>query len=198
MKLYQFRVLKRLLLACVVLLGVLIIRLFTLPNEKMFLPSEPKITVVSDTVWQTKWDTFNIENTVYETAYISRSKSKNDLVVTVENNNTKPLKHYKDTLENRDLTIYSNQLVDGLRLDAGLTYKLKVPREVVTTKTIEYPKQYQSGLFLFTEVGGHTAGLENVKLGVLFSNKTDWFVSYGYNMMASPNTHHIGVGKRIF
>lgn len=164
-------------------------------------PQEPKITVVRDTVWQTKIDTFNVQTTRYKTVYVSK-KDTSIYKATLRPKDTAvytQAKLYKDTLRNNDIEIYSTNLIEGHMLNSEIAYKLKVPREITITKTIEHPKTYKSGLYLFSEVGGNAQQFDNLSLGLQYNRKGNWFVSYRLNVNPSETiTHNVGVGLRIF
>ncbi len=163
---------------------------------------EPIVTIKRDTVWQTKVDTFKIQTVEYKTVYVNKNDVSN-VVETVADIDDLSLyeeaRAYKDTLSNDDIEIYSYNLLSGNLLDSELSYKLKVPREITVTKTIEHPKSFRSGLYAFSEIGGNRSTLDNLSLGLQYNRKGNWFVSYRLNLntIKSP-THNIGVGVRVF
>jgi hypothetical protein len=164
-------------------------------------PQESKITIVRDTVWQTKIDTFKVQTTHYKTVYVSKkdtsiykttSRPKDTAIYT-------QAKLYKDTLRNNDIEIYSTNLIDGHILNSEIAYKLKIPREITITKTIEHPKTYKSGLYVFSEAGGNAQQFDNLSLGLQYNRKGNWFVSYRLNVNPKETlTHNVGVGLRLF
>ena len=163
--------------------------------------SEAKITIVRDTIWHTKIDTFEVQTLAYKTVYVDRNNVTSiseTLPKTKDSTTVVKAKVYKDTLSNDDIDIFSYNLVEGNLLDSEISYKLKVPREITTTKTIEYPKTYRSGLFIFSEIGGNQNRFDNISLGLQYNRKGKWFVSYrtNLNQLQQP-THHIGVGVRL-
>ena len=162
----------------------------------------PKVTVVRDTVWQTKIDTFKVQTIKYQTVYVDRDHIKTvykDRPQTKDSSVFVKARVYKDTLSNDDIDIFSYNLIDGQLLDSEISYKLKVPREITVTKTIQYPKTYRSGLYLFSEIGGNQNRFDNISLGVQYNRKGQWFVSYraNLNQLQQP-THNIGIGVRLF
>ncbi len=187
------------------LLGVIIVLLFVnlinKRNQKVVL-QEPKITVVKDTVWQTKIDTFKVQTIKYQKVYVHKNdvtKVVKDTIFIKDTTNYVAAKIYQDTLQNNDIEIYNYDLVQGNLLDSQLSYKLKVPREITITKTIEHPKTYRSGLYLFTEIGGNVQRFDNLSVGLQYNRKGTWFASYrmNVNQLRQP-THNIGVGYRLF
>ena len=69
-------------------LGIFLLSL--LPKRCTTQPlKEPKITIVRDTVWQTKIDTFQVQTTQYETVYVTKNS---------------PTKIIKDTVFVKDST----------------------------------------------------------------------------------------------
>nr|WP_321233921.1 hypothetical protein [uncultured Psychroserpens sp.] len=161
----------------------------------------PKVTIVRDTIWQTKVDTFKVQTLSYKTVYVDR-----DNVTAISETRPKSkdalklleAKIYKDTLSNDDIDIFSYNLVEGNLLDSQISYKLKVPREITVTKTIEYPKTYRSGLYLFSEIGGNQTRFDNISLGLQYNRKGKWFVSYRANLnQVQQSTHNIGIGVRL-
>jgi hypothetical protein len=129
----------------------------------------------------------------------SPAKIIRDTIVIKDSTQFIEAKIYRDTLKNKDLELYSYNLVDGYLLDSELSYKLKVPREITVTKTIEHPKTYRSGLYFFSELGGNKQQFDNLSFGLQYNSKGKWFVSYRLNMNElTPISHNVGVGFRIF
>ena len=188
----------RLLLAVIIVL--LFVNLFNKRNQKV-APQEPKITVVKDTVWQTKVDTFKVQTIRYKKVYVHKNDVTNivkDTIFIKDTTNYVAAKIYQDTLKNTDIEIYKYDLVQGKLLDSQLSYKLKVPREITITKTIEHPKTYRSGLYLFTEIGGNPQTFDNLSFGLQYNRKGKWFASYRVNInQLNQPTHNIGVGYRL-
>lgn len=188
----------RLLLGVIIVL--LFVNLFTKRNQKV-VPQEPKITVVKDTVWQTKIDTFKVQTIKYQKVYVHKNDVTNivkDTIFIKDTTNYVAAKIYRDTLKNTDIEIYKYDLVKGKLLDSQLSYKLKVPREITITKTIEHPKTYRSGLYLFTEIGGNPQTFDNLSFGLQYNRKGKWFASYRLNInQLNQPTHNIGVGYRL-
>ncbi len=187
----------------IVMLILGIILLILLPKRCTTQPiKEPKVTIVRDTVWQTKIDTFNIQTTKFKTVYVPKNnptKIIKDTVFVKDSTQFIKAKVYRDTLKNNDIELYSYNLVDGNLLDSNLSYKLKVPKELTITKTIEHPKQFRSGLYLFSEVGGNTQQFNNLSFGLQYNRKGNWFISYRINMNElAPLSHNIGIGFRLF
>ena len=186
-----------------IILAVVLLNTFNRQCSSLPEKETPKITIVRDTVWQTKMDTFKIQTTNYKTVYVDTTNileiidAPTDHSIVLEN--YVEAKTYRDTLRNDDIDIFSYSLVEGKLLDSELSYKLKVPREITTTKTIEYPKTYRSGLYLFSEIGGNPTAFDNMSLGLQYNRKGKWFVSYraNFNQVPTP-THNIGVGIRLF
>lgn len=166
--------------------------------------SEPIITIVKDTIWQTKIDTLHIETTKFEYVYIpithSNDKRKN-FKKEISSSEIKEFtkgKLYKDTLRTEDIDIFTHNLVDGTLVDSKFSYKLKVPREITITKTIEHPPTYKSGLYIFGELGGNRHQFDNLSLGLQYQRKGKWFASYRINLnQIQATTHNIGVGIRL-
>ena len=185
----------------ILLAGILLLNLFPKRCTTQ-VPTKPKVTIVRDTVWQTKVDTFKIQTTQYETVYVAKdnpTKILRDTVFVKDSAELVKAKIYRDTLKNDDVELFSYNLVEGNLLDSKLTYKLKVPREITVTKTIETPKQYRSGLYFFSEIGGNTQQFNNLSFGLQYNRKGNWFVSYRLNLNElTPISHNIGVGFRIF
>ncbi|WGH74578.1 hypothetical protein P8625_10805 [Tenacibaculum tangerinum] len=187
------------------LLGVVVVLLFMNLFNKRYQktsPQPPKITVVKDTVWQTKIDTFTVQTVKYQKVYVHKNdltKVVKDTIFIKDTTNYVAAKIYRDTLKNTDIEIYNYDLVQGKLLDSQLSYKLKVPREITITKTIEHPKTYRSGLYLFSEIGGNTQGFDNLSFGLQYNRQGRWFASYrlNINQFRQP-THNVGVGYRLF
>ena len=190
-----------LLIAASLLLCNLFLRRCSRSNNSEI--DKPKVTIVRDTVWQTKTDTFKLQTVAYKTVYVDRKDLKTIIEDTTSGDTITDdyikAKVYRDTLINEDIEIFSYNLVEGQLLDSELSYNLKVPREITTTKTIEYPKTYRSGLYVFGEVGGNLNTFNNTSLGLQYNRKGKWFVSYRMNLnLLDQPSHHIGVGIRLF
>ncbi|WP_299247219.1 hypothetical protein [uncultured Aquimarina sp.] len=168
---------------------------------------KPQIIVVKDTIYQTKVDTFQVQTTKYKTVYVPKTTTESipKVVISEKQRVSEKEKHlfeeareYRDTLYNDDIEIYSYNLLKGKLLNSDLVYKLKVPREIKTTTTIEHPPIYRSGLYGFGEVGGNHEQFNNISLGLQYSRKRNWFLSYRLNFIElSSITHNVGVGIRI-
>ena len=187
----------------IIILAGAIILLTLLPKRCSNEPkTEPKITIVRDTVWQTKIDTFKVQTTEFKTVYVAKNnptKVIHDTIVIKDTAEFIKAKIYRDTLQNDDIELYSYNLVDGNLLDSQLSYKLKVPKEITITKTIEHPKQFRSGLYFFSEIGGNIQQFNNLSFGLQYNRKGKWFVSYRINTNELiPLSHNIGVGFRLF
>ncbi|NAS30937.1 hypothetical protein GTQ40_08155 [Flavobacteriaceae bacterium R38] len=176
----------------------------TLKNcERKSIDKNPIVTVVSDTIWQTKVDTFKVQTVKYKTVYVDKEHPqivlKTDEVNDINSENIEEARVYQDTIQNDDIEIYTYNLLKGELLDSKLSYKLKVPREIITTKTIEYPKTYKSGLYVFGELGGNKEHFNNTSLGLQYHRKGNWFVSYRVNLNDPVGiTHNVGVGLKLF
>ncbi len=187
------------------LLVILSLILFNLASRRcgsQQTSSEPVVTVVRDTVWQTKTDTFEVQTTRYQTVYVrpeAPSQIIEDISTVKDSTQLTKARIYRDTLSNEDIDIYSYNLLDGTLLDSEIAYDLKVPREITVTKTIEHPKTFRSGLYLFGEVGGNPQQFDNISLGLQYNRKGNWFVGYRLNVneLQSP-THNVSVGFRLF
>lgn len=186
-----------------IILAIVLINFFNRQCSSPTQEQSPKVTVVKDTIWQTKRDTFKIQTTNYKTVYVDTT----NVSKIIEDQTGKQMvpdhfveaKAYRDTLSNDDIDIFSYSLVEGKLLNSELSYKLKVPREISVTKTIEYPKTYRSGLYVFSEAGGNISQFGNLSLGLQYNRKGKWFASYRLNLNAIQQpTHNIGIGFRLF
>jgi len=107
------------------------------------------------------------------------------------------LNEYKDTLQNKDITIYSTVLTDGKVFENKIKYDFKYP--VITETTIEEVKTPKSGLFMYSGVGGNSTELSAINIGVQYVHKNKWFVGYGVNLKNTPSpTHQIQFGVKLF
>ncbi len=191
---------ERLLL--LIILALLICNLLLKQCSGPLQIEKPTVTIERDTVWQTKVDTFKVQTVRYKTVYVKRngvSEVAEDMTKIKDPSLYLEARAYKDTLSNDDIDIYSYNLLDGNLLDSQLSYKLKVPREIIVTKTIEHPKTFRSGLYAFSEIGGNVNGLDNLSLGLQYNRKGNWFASYRLNLngLRQP-THNVGIGVRLF
>lgn len=191
------RTLEKSLLWLVLLL--LIVNLF----KKSVLGIEAsEVTIVRDTIWKTKTDTFKIETTKYEKVYVHKKNVTQIIRDTVFINDKikyTTARLYRDTLSTKDVEIYSNHLIKGELLSGSLAYKLKIPKEILVTKTIKAPKKFRSGLYLFSEIGGKNKKANNLSLGLQYNQKGSWFISYRCNISTlSQPTHNLGFGLRLF
>jgi len=107
------------------------------------------------------------------------------------------LNEYKDTLQNKDITIYSTVLTDGKVYENKLKYDFKYP--IVTETTIEKVKIPKSGMFIYSGVGGNSTELSAINVGVQYVHKNNWFVGYGINLKNTPKpSHQIQFGVKLF
>ena len=107
------------------------------------------------------------------------------------------LNEYKDTLQNKDITIYSTVLTDGKVYENKLKYDFKYP--VITETTIEEVKVPKSGMFVYSGVGGNSTELSAINIGLQYVHKNKWFVGYGINLKNTPSpTHQIQFGVKLF
>lgn len=192
---------ERLLLLITILLAICNLFLNQCSGNK-YTEEKPIVTIKRDTIWQTKIDTFKVQTVKYKTVYVNKNDVSNvvDTAADIKNLSLyEEARVYKDTLSNDDIDIYSYNLLSGNLLDSQLSYKLKVPKEITVTKTIEHPKTFRSGLYAFSEIGGNTSTLDNLSLGLQYNRKGNWFVSYRLNLNTVENpTHNIGIGVRVF
>ncbi|SEC37278.1 hypothetical protein SAMN04489761_2809 [Tenacibaculum sp. MAR_2009_124] len=185
-----------------VLVAVLLLLNLLIKRKRVLITEKPKITIVSDTIWKTRVDTFKVQTIKYQKVYVHKNdvtKIIRDTVFLKDKKSYEQAKIYKDTLKNDDLEIYSYDLIKGRLLASRLSYKLKVPKQIKTTKTIEYPKSYSSGLYLFSEIGGNSRKFDNLSVGLQYNRKEKWFASYRINLSElNQPTHNIGIGFRLF
>ncbi len=185
-----------------VLVAVLLFLNLLVKRKREFEPKKTKITVVRDTIWKIKVDTFKVQTIKYQTVYVHKNdvnKIIKDTVFVKDRINYEQAKIYQDTIINDDIEIYSYDLVKGNLLDSQFSYKLKVPKEIITTKKIEYPKSYRSGMYLFSEVGGNSQKFDNLSVGLQYNRKGKWFASYRINLSElNRPTHNVGIGFRLF
>ena len=194
MKLYQLRKIKQLLYVVIGLMGIILIRLFTLPLSYQKPVVKSEVIVKTDTIWTTKTDTFRMNTQTFKTVYIPKS----DTVYQNLGLPRYPVKLYEDTLTSKDVTIYSQQYIDGELIDGILSYKLHVPKIVETIRVKEESKVIKSNLYAFGEIGGRSLGPEEVSFGLLYTHRSKWMISYRMGLSPTYNpTHHIGVGYRI-
>ncbi|MDH7447693.1 hypothetical protein [Aquimarina sp. 2201CG14-23] len=196
------------LLLIVIVLFVYILAQRQCGSRNIAVPEKPQITIVKDTVYQVKIDTFYLQTTKYNTVFVPKINNDDDVMASVrtEQEISQAEKHlyeeartYTDTLYNEDIEIYSYSLLKGELLKNNLSYKLKVPREIRTTTTIEHASKYKSGLYGFGEVGGNQNQFNNISLGLQYNRRGKWFVSYRMNFNQLSNvTHNIGIGIRIY
>lgn len=198
---------NKVLLLIIVILSVYILAQKQCSSDQNMQSESPKVTVMTDTVYQVKIDTFYLQTEKYKTVYIPKKIESTGINLNVKEKEAlreegqvlfEEAREYRDTLLKDDLEIYSYNLLKGELLSSSLSYKLKVPREIKTTNIVEHPKMYKSGLYAFGEVGGNQRQFNNISLGLQYNRKGDWFVSYRSNFSQLSNvTHHIGVGFRI-
>jgi len=107
------------------------------------------------------------------------------------------LNEYKDTLQSKDIIIYSTVLTDGKVFENKLKYDFNYP--VVTETTIEKIKVPQNGMFIYSGVGGNSTELSAINVGLQYVHNNKWFVGYGINLKNSPSpTHQVQFGVKLF
>ena len=106
------------------------------------------------------------------------------------------LRQYKDTISDENIIIYTDNIVEGNLLFKDIDYKLKVPKEIIKTTTINTTETiFKSGLYLTTGLGGNKDQFSNINLGLTYVNTKNNVFGYEYNLM--NNTHNVKVGFRI-
>lgn len=102
------------------------------------------------------------------------------------------IRNYKDTLEDSNMTAYTDYVVRGQLIGSGMSYKLKIPLIIYdsTKVTINTVKELKMGLY-----GGLETGYKSVSPYIDFKlKKLDLGISYDiYNK--SPK---LRIGYRIF
>ena len=107
------------------------------------------------------------------------------------------LNEYKDTLQNKEITIYSSVLTDGKIYENKLKYELKYP--VVTETIVEKHKTPQSGLFLYSGIQGNNQQFRGVNIGLQYIHRNRWFVGYGVDFLQNPKgNHQVNIGVKLF
>ncbi|MBW1295343.1 hypothetical protein [Aquimarina litoralis] len=198
---------NKVMILIIAILSIYILAQKQCASDQKTVSKSTKITIERDTIYQIKIDTFYLQTEKYKTVYVpknvpnefseSKIKTKKAPKAT-ELYLFEEAREYLDTLENDDLEIYSYNLLKGELLSSSLSYKLKVPREIKTTTTIEHPKTYRSGLYGFAEAGGNQERFSNIGLGLQYNRKGKWFISYRMNFnQLSTVTHNVGIGVRI-
>lgn len=107
------------------------------------------------------------------------------------------LNEYKDTIQNKDLTIYSNILTDGKIYENNIKYELNYPvvKETIT-ETIE---RNNSGLFIYSGIETSQLQLQGVNVGLQYVHKNNWLVGYGVGYSQNQKiNHHIKIGLKLF
>lgn len=126
-----------------ILLGFFLVALcFQLFKRKKTKIGIPRITILKDTVWQTKTDTVSLQTIKYKKVFVYKdnpTKILKDTVFVKQTNQILEAKEYRDTLQSNEIDIYSYSLSTGDLLKNEITYKLKVPKEIITTKTFKPP-----------------------------------------------------------
>ena len=191
----QLKIIKRLIFAVIGLLCFILYKLYSLPNtERQFSDFSRYVVVQTDTIWQTKYDTLQLNTKQYETVYHTKIDTVYQSIVLEHY----PVKLYKDTLTADQITIYSNQLIDGTLIEGQLSYELHMPEIVKKVHIKERIKVKERRLYAFGELGGNKASFTNISAGLLYTHRAKWSASYRINMnpIYKP-THHFGVGYRI-
>lgn len=194
MKLYQLRKIKQLLYVIMGFMVVIIFRLFTMPISISQPQVDTQIIVETDTIWNTNMDTLRMNTTSYETVYLTQR----DTVYLSTSLKNIPIKLYKDTLTSEDVTIYSQQYINGSLIDGVLSYKLHIPEVVKTIRVKEKAPLVKHNLYAFGELGIRDFMPSQASIGLLYTHQSKWMFSYrmGLFSLYKP-THHFGVGYRI-
>lgn len=183
---------------CLILIMGLIILLFILLkgcNSKDILDVKPNTIVVEkhDTVWvkDTLYSFKSIIDPKWDTIYKETDTSINisDLQYT---------RIYSDSLDDSNITIYSNQKILGLIKESKTSYKLKVPLIINNTKetTITNVETKEPSFSLNTglELAGNKASFNlSPFIGITVRRST---IKVGYGLL--DNTIQLGVGYRLF
>ena len=166
--------------------------------------------VVYDTTYITKIDSLSklfksYKNMKPQIVYVKVKDDKIERITKQEAiiENTKELapsvielNEFKDTLSNREVTIFSTVLTDGKIYQSDIKYELKYP---VIEKTLSPNKKNKSGLFLYSGIGGNKTQLDNLEIGLQYIHQNKWLVGYGINTLANGKpTHQLKFGIKIF
>lgn len=128
--------------------------------------------------------------------YVDSSKN---IVATSEIDSTKHqvAKLYKDSLEDENLTLYYDAVVHGELLQSKFDYKLKVPKQITKTLTINKPYVVPTHqVFLTGSVGTDFQGMFSTQVGLEYVSPKGWKVGYSYDI--ARNSHSVEVGVRLF
>lgn len=191
----QLKVIKQLIFVVIGLLCFILYKLYALPDSgSQFSDVYRDVVVKTDTIWQTKYDTLKLNTKQFETVYHTKVDTVYQSIVLERY----PVKLYKDTLTTDQVTIFSNQLIDGTLIEGQLSYALHIPEIVKTVHVKERIKAKERRLYAFGELGGNKTSFTNISAGLLYTHKAKWSASYRINMnpIYKP-THHFGVGYRI-
>ena len=155
--------------AIIAILLLFIVKLCTTNKTTVKTITNTKTSIV----YTSKRDSVKLDTSKYKKVLVYKdnpTKILTDTLYIKDSTKYKSVKSYKDTISNKEIDIYSNSLIDGELLSGQISYRLKI-KEIIKTKTIEYPRTYRSGLYIFTETN-----LENLSLGMQYNREGKWFV----------------------
>jgi len=147
-----------------------------------------KIVITKDTIWA--------KDTIYsfKTKFIKGATDSFLITIDkIDSNTCKYIRTYRDTFNDSNLTIYSNDSVVGLLKSKQISYKLKVPLTINITKEITIDNTSTSSILGGVEVSTNMKilGLSPF-IGFTYMNK---MINYKYDIL--NKTHNIGISITI-
>lgn len=163
-----------------------------------------------DTIYIKKVDTLrsDYEKLKYQKPKIVYVKEKSNTFERIEADEVKKLEvhekeklvqlnEFKDTLQNKDITIFSEILAEGRVFENKVTYEFNQP--VIKELQINKVKIPQSGLFLYSTVGGNSEAFNTLNIGLQYVHRNKWIAGYSINTISSENiSHNLTLGVKLF
>lgn len=147
--------------------------------------------VGSDTVMEYSSDTIWSKDTLY---VYKKTPTLTDSIF-IYNTDTSMcnyIREYKDTIEDTNIVIFTDDLIQGRLIESGLSYKLKIPVKIIDSVKITINNKITNKYSLY---GGVQLGYKSINPYIDF-NKSKYQIGLGYDIYnKSPN---IRLGYKLY
>lgn len=147
--------------------------------------------VGSDTIMEYSSDTIWSKDTLY---VYKKTPTLTDSIF-IYNTDTSIcnyIREYKDTIEDTNIVIFTDDLIQGILIESGFSYKLKIPIKITDSVTTTITKTNIEKYSISVGALGSTKQLTPI----LIFNKKDLYLQGGYDIV--NKTPVLGIGYKIF
>lgn len=174
----------------VVLGSLFVCFIIVLHSVEKCKPIKPT-TQLSDTTVIYSSDTIWAKDTLY---VYKKTPSLTDSIFIYNTDSTmcNYIREYKDTIEDSNMVIFTDDLVQGRLIESGFSYKLKIPIKIIDSVTTTITKTNIEKYSISVGALGSTKQLTPI----LIFNKKDLYLQGGYDIV--NKTPVLGIGYKIF